>query len=832
MAALAHPAPLSSPLKRLNASGSRPKPKLASEWDNLSTTPDYLRKHAIDPLKYYREFYCLAPNDSVQREAIGKLTREDLLGPFSSTISTLFATAIVLLSESSEDTVVVNNVLQTLIVLLSDVLERDYEDPADDIVSVLFGDAETADETLTDLVASIDSILQDPTRPPHIRHQAVRLITLLVASFGPLPLAAYFLRRDLFPPLVSFVTNEQTLRHQAVQATLLVGLLAGYKQEGAKNPYAVRIEDFVEEASMIKMIELVTTVLVGSREAYLSVQDDSPPSLISSLTSLVWNVNKLLYIGNPFAWNLPSLPLALAVTVVEPPIELKGKARHAEDQTKDDRVWTATATPDVSTPGSVNTFTSETSIPPLSRSAHASCRSPTRRPLLNKQGNRFSSSSNSQSSDPFYELPPDSLAILVTLYEFWRSNKTFSSLVFSTTASDQTPDLPLTLISVSSYAFSHASTSLRAQVYSRLCLHLLMLLVEDGEGRLSSPVAQDSVRLCRQRRPVLPHQNETGQRPLVASLIDSVVLFLRFNLSRRLDVDSYSIALRLLQRTMQYLKSEKLRLEYDWVVVWRLILTLSSHVVTRIRDLRASNDHVDELISQIFVTMSYAAYWGEQFLPSSFAHAQLHYELGESDAVLSSLSDLLGISSLASPVTSFKVPLRNGGGGDDDDDDSSLPRLRGVDPLSPLVVLDPTFDSPTVNDIRHDLSDSPTFSDRCQSVRGQGRGRGAGFVATESIANLRTSVDYFRAVVADHALALAAVDADEPGGAGGPLEPHEVLAIIEKHLGGVECVESAAMGDLDRFDGSIGTEGRDEWEEELWRVARDDAKRLMADDED
>lgn len=66
-----------------------------------------------------------------------------------------------------------------------------------------------------------------------------------------------------------------------------------------------------------------------------------------------------------------------------------------------------------------------------------------------------------------------------------------------------------------------------------------------------------------------------------------------------IDRNQRRIALRLLQRTMQQLKSEQIKLEYDWVVVWRSILTLSSFVVTHVRDLRTMSDQVDNLISQV-----------------------------------------------------------------------------------------------------------------------------------------------------------------------------------------------------------------------------------------
>jgi len=73
------------------------------------------------------------------------------------------------------------------------------------------------------------------------------------------------------------------------------------------------------------------------------------------------------------------------------------------------------------------------------------------------------------------------------------------------------PILPSSLISLSSYIFSHAFLSPRSRVYSRLTLNLLTLLVEDaGEGKLcyaddgkeggEKESKEPQIRICRQVR--------------------------------------------------------------------------------------------------------------------------------------------------------------------------------------------------------------------------------------------------------------------------------------------------------------------------------------------
>ena len=152
---------------------------------------------------------------------------------------------------------------------------------------------------------------------------------------------------------------------------------------------------------------------------------------------MVFSLNKLLYLPNPFAWNHPPPPPAYSPPRLDEKIELlphptekrpdlKGKRRATEEETAQSHTLepsnTAPTTPGAapSTPGSINSYnSSHPSIPPRTPT-----KSPSQRPLLKR-------SASSKSLDPFTKMPPQSLAILVSLWEFWKANKTFSSLVFS-----------------------------------------------------------------------------------------------------------------------------------------------------------------------------------------------------------------------------------------------------------------------------------------------------------------------------------------------------------------------------------------------------------------
>lgn len=78
-------------------------------------------------------------------------------------------------------------------------------------------------------------------------------------------------------------------------------------------------------------------------------------------------------------------------------------------------------------------------------------------------------------------------------------------------------------------------------------------------------------------------------------------------------------------------------------------------------------------------------------------------------------------------------------------------------------------------------------------------GAGGGFRSTESISNIRSSGSHFSNLI-NQLRAAQPNPIEEP-------EAEDILRVIEQNLGGVELVESAAMGDLRREgEGGSGLE--------------------------
>ncbi|GAA5971807.1 hypothetical protein JCM11641_001521 [Rhodosporidiobolus odoratus] len=776
-----------SPLKQVNQSGAPPpKSKLEASWEQLSTVPDlFTRDHAPTPARYFADFFCLRPHQTWQAQALDRLRNEDLKGPFRNNISQLFKNAIKVLKEAERKDISRTNVVETLLPFLRHILSRGLDSHS--LLVMLAGSVEQSDQVFGDLVSTIDTTLQDKLAPLRLRHRILQLALVFVASVNEGAHNAYFLRRDLFSTLVSFIADGET-RQFAFESTLLLGLLASYRKEEARNPYGVRIEDFVEEGVMTRIIEVVETVCTSARDCYVSLADDVSTTLTSSITSFLTSFRITEILAAPFAQATPSSPSKPPLPTLDkqPPVsppegklnaETASSSAHLPSSDAPKSSHPRTSTPQKPSTSSCSPSAMANGVKPIPQPPPASLRT---------------------EDKPFEAMPPEMLVLLLPLFELMNSNKTFCSLLFAETPDATAPALPSTLISLSSYVFCHAAVTSRSRIYSRLFLILLLILVEEGEGKLAVAVP-DEIRLCRQRHPVLP-DNGPVSMPL-AAIVDTVVIFLRYNLREGLDVESYTIALRLLQRVLQQLKTEKLRLERDWVNLWRSILGLASFVVSNIAELRDASDQIDALISQIFVTLAYAAFWAESILPSSSAHASLFYETLQAEQTLSSLSDHLGISSVTSPAaTSPSGP-------------STPPRTkataissynrRDTPSRTSFFALSPT---------RSAFGSTPAFSPISAFPTSPLSGSGGGFVATECISSLRSASTFFTSHIQQ-------LGSKKP-------RKDQILAVIEKNLGGVEMIESAAMADLGRF--AVNEErGMNQYFRELTTVACTDTLQLM-----
>ncbi|KAM0788767.1 hypothetical protein ACM66B_002857 [Microbotryomycetes sp. NB124-2] len=795
---------LQSPLKQVNAPGvaSVLRPKLDHNWHALTSDADLFKSQsAAQAHRYFAEMFCLTPSVKLVDETLDNLSVEQLLGPYKHNMTAIFTNAVKLLKESSSSDSRRSNVVNTLIPFARNLLGRSFSNFSFEVMTLLAGGLDRSDAVFADLVAAIDSILGDTTAPLALRHRTLQLALVFVASLNQGSVTAYFLRRDMFSTLVKFMTDDETAPY-VFESSLLLGLLANFRKFEARNPYSVRIEDFVEDLVMGRLIDVVRTVCYKTRDAYIDVSDDTTPSFVASLTSLVFSF-RLSELLSSFSLSLPPPPPprtpAMSPTAgfdAPDPIE---RASNIGEKAVTDKANEKGGT------------------------TGASIKSPPTSPTKEAPSAFAKSGSSPREESQFKKLPPEVLVILLPFYDLLNLNKAFSALLYNE-ADHGPPTLPPAMISLASYVLCHAATSPRAQAYSRLCLLILMILVEEGEGKLT--VDSAPVRLCRQRQPMLPHN--VKQRPLAAAMLDTAVIFLRHNLRKRMDVETYIVCLKLVQRLMQQLKTERVRLEYDWVIVWRSILGLAGFVVSNIDELRLTSTRIDNLIAQIFIVLCYPAYWGEHFLPDSKATALLHYELLHADSTLDALAKLSGMSAAAAssspligsiggrpsfgghPRDSVSGPSAFPAGSSSSTTTTAHKKNSSSQALSPRLPTSPRMSSSlsaaaaAATPLNGSLNGTASYVEPPSAV------------AIECVANLRSILEHLKPYI--HAFSSS--DKDEV------MSPEDILRVIERNVGGIELIESAAMMDMRRGEGSGGS-GHEVYFRGLMTVACGDTLQLI-----
>jgi len=240
--------------------------------------------------------------------------------------------------------------------------------------------------------------------------------------------------------------------------------------------------------------------------------------------------------------------------------------------------------------------------------------------------------------------------VLLPFYDLMNSNQAFTSMLLADLASmtsstksdsDRPAVLPL-LVSLSSYIFCHAASSTRSKLYSRLCLIILTKLLESGPTLLADDMIVE-VRLCRQRLPMLPFVNDQ-KRPFLCAILDSLVIYIRHNIRKKLDVETFIIALQLCHKAMHQLKTHRFRQNYDWENMWRAVLSLASFIVAKV-DLLKSLAQINDLIDAILILLDFGCVWIDFIATSPNASTSLYYELMRAEDVIRQLGNLTDLIS-------------------------------------------------------------------------------------------------------------------------------------------------------------------------------------------
>ncbi|UNI19775.1 hypothetical protein JDV02_005932 [Purpureocillium takamizusanense] len=241
-------------------------PKIVELYSSLLKDDEYVEKSE----GFWREFFLLRPDRATLRTILADLSPTDVLHLEPQTRD-LFARAI--------DTVKTGqgraplHALDTLIIYLSCLLSKKYPHPSSDIINILAG-LDHIDPIFSDFVGTLDGIIRNG-KDLELRHRAIEVILAVTAGAYQTTLLTYMIQRDLFPSVMKFI-QESEVPGQVLEPFTLLGLLANYNKFEFQNPYQLRLNDFVNESTIQRIIECVGYTCQALRADYIDIQDDLP----------------------------------------------------------------------------------------------------------------------------------------------------------------------------------------------------------------------------------------------------------------------------------------------------------------------------------------------------------------------------------------------------------------------------------------------------------------------------------------------------------------------------------------------------------------------------
>ncbi|KAK4519064.1 uncharacterized protein ATC70_009294 [Mucor velutinosus] len=257
-----------------------------------------------------------------------------------------------------------------------------------------------------------------------------------------------------------------------------------------------------------------------------------------------------------------------------------------------------------------------------------------------------------ENSKSLSALPSAQTALLLPLFDLINGNPYFIHTIVnvcskidsesSTTPSSTKSTLLTSLISFASYLFENNRTE-RTSIYARLLLTILLRLTE--ENSIMNYIARDgsaaAVRLCRQRPPLLPLNKSS--RPLFCTILDDMLLFIRHNIRKKLDLTSYKLAFSIMHRILSFVSKHKIRLSYHWVELWPSLTSTLHFTAQRLEELRFKEEF-SLFIASFVSVFNMCVTHGETFLSDTKSYDSLYYEIIRATTDFIKLSDYVNQS--------------------------------------------------------------------------------------------------------------------------------------------------------------------------------------------
>ncbi|KAI7877700.1 DUF1741-domain-containing protein [Lichtheimia hyalospora FSU 10163] len=248
------------------------------------------------------------------------------------------------------------------------------------------------------------------------------------------------------------------------------------------------------------------------------------------------------------------------------------------------------------------------------------------------------------------DLPPYESSLFLVLYDLITANPHFVAIMLHQSArEDKTgPTFLASFISYASYLFQH-NRNPRAFLYTRLMLTILLSIVENQSimNYMAKEQNNEFVRICRQRPTPLPLVKK--DRSLFCSILDVMLIFLKYNIRKKLDIVTYKLAFACIHRILVYLNNRSIQLQYHWVEVWPIITATVHFIATHLQDLEL-RDGFDSLVTSIMDVINLCTAHGESFLSDTTSYDMLFYE------IIRASNDFNTLASYVSQTTFHKAP--------------------------------------------------------------------------------------------------------------------------------------------------------------------------------
>ncbi|KAI1345705.1 hypothetical protein F5Y01DRAFT_308841 [Xylaria sp. FL0043] len=236
---------------------------------------------------FWREFFLLKPDRASLLKILDGFGPDDLIHLQPQT-RRLFFRAVACLKTGNSTAVL--HALETLTTFFSAVLPKKYTNLSSDIIAVLAG-LDHVDTVFTDFVGALDSIIRNGNTL-EIRQRAVEVILSITSGAYQTSLLTYFIQRDLFPAIMKFIQDSDS-SDMALEPFILLGLLANYNKFEFQNPYQLRLNDFVNEIAIKKIVRCVGQTCKDLRGQYIDILEDLPEGWSLSHTLSMIGLGKI-----------------------------------------------------------------------------------------------------------------------------------------------------------------------------------------------------------------------------------------------------------------------------------------------------------------------------------------------------------------------------------------------------------------------------------------------------------------------------------------------------------------------------------------------------------